>query len=241
MEASSTDSFFDPQISRKVDDLRETIAKNAEDIIKTSLPQKILHLTQLYESTFTLPLEQVSAAGGVDNLSTPTSVTKKRKLHIPLDDETAKVSEDKHASNHHVQAVITVLKSEVLQSIDFLNSVKLWIQLNIPRIEDGNNFGVGIQEETIAELTRSEDAGYNLLESMTKYYVTRGKLVTRVMKWPGVEDYRQSVRELDQKEYINLKLSCLDMRNNLAIVYDMLTKNIDKITKPRTSHSHSLY
>jgi len=28
-----------------------------------------------------------------------------------------------------------------------------------------------------------------------------------------------------------MKLSCLDMRNNLAIVYDMLTKNIEKVNK----------
>eukprot|EP01087_Luapelamoeba_hula_P010403 TRINITY_DN2755_c0_g1_i5.p1 TRINITY_DN2755_c0_g1~~TRINITY_DN2755_c0_g1_i5.p1 ORF type:complete len:132 (+),score=10.84 TRINITY_DN2755_c0_g1_i5:187-582(+) len=100
---------------------------------------------------------------------------------------------------------------------------------------------VGIQEETISELTRSEDAGYNLLESMTKYYVTRAKLVTKVLKYPSIEDYRQSVDELDQKEYVNLRLSCLDMRNNMALCYDMLNKNIEKIITPRTSHSHALY
>jgi hypothetical protein len=26
-----------------------------------------------------------------------------------------------------------------------LSSIKLWIELNIPRIEDGNNFGVSVQ------------------------------------------------------------------------------------------------
>jgi hypothetical protein len=36
-----------------------------------------------------------------------------------------------------------------------LTSVKIWIQLNIPRIEDGNNFGVGVQEESINEIARS--------------------------------------------------------------------------------------
>jgi proteasome activator subunit 3 (PA28 gamma) len=108
--------------------------------------------------------------------------------------------------------------------------------LNIPRIEDGNNFGVSIQEETVSELGRSEDAGFAVLETMTKYFVTRAKLVSRVVKYPDIEDYRQSVIELDEKEYINLRLCCLDLRNNYAILYDMISKNLEKIKTPRSSN-----
>ena len=94
-----------------------------------------------------------------------------------------------------------------------LGTVKIWIQLNIPRIEDGNNFGVSIQEETVSELSRAEDSGFAVLESMAKYYVMRAKLVSRVcflfvsvnsdieqvMKYPSVQDYIQSVIEMDEK------------------------------------------
>ena len=127
-EGSLSDAFFDAQITKQVDDLRENIAKDAEEIIKTKLPQKILHLTQLLSaSTFSLPLDNVGTAGAANNLNTATPVvTKKRKLDIPLDDETAKLSDAKHTSNpvgprrsqkfsnlstQHVQAVIAVLKS----------------------------------------------------------------------------------------------------------------------------------
>jgi hypothetical protein len=44
-----------------------------------------------------------------------------------------------------------------------INTVKIWIQLNIPRIEDGNNFGVSIQEETVSELSRAEVNIINVL------------------------------------------------------------------------------
>jgi len=73
-----------------------------------------------------------------------------------------------------------LLKKEVLELIEMLGTVKIWIQLNIPRIEDGNNFGVSIQEETVSELSRAEDSGFAVLESMAKYYVMRAKLVSRV-------------------------------------------------------------
>jgi hypothetical protein len=74
-----------------------------------------------------------------------------------------------------------MLKKELLELIEMINVVKLWIQLNIPRIEDGNNFGVSIQEETVNELGRAEDSGFAVLESMTKYFVTRAKLVSKVL------------------------------------------------------------
>jgi len=129
-----------------------------------------------------------------------------------------------------------VLKKEILGLIEMINTVKIWIQLNIPRIEDGNNFGVSIQEETVNELSRAEDSGFAVLESMTKYFVTRAKLMSKLLKYPTIEDYQQSILELDEKEFINLRLCALDLRNNYTILHDMIIKNLEKLKTPRTSH-----
>jgi hypothetical protein len=116
---------------------------------------------------------------------------------------------------------------------------------------------VDIQTDTISELSRAEDAAYSLLEGITKYYVTRGKLISKVplppiasprghdqtllrhaygathtraliaiavfmsrhfehnqvLKHPEIEDYSLSVVELDEKEYLNMRLvptHCID-------------------------------
>jgi len=77
---------------------------------------------------------------------------------------------------------------------------------------------------------------------MTKYFVTRAKLVSKCLKYPGVQDYQESIMELDEKEYIDLKLAYKELRNNYAILYDMITKNLEKIEQPRsTDHRVSLY
>eukprot|EP01087_Luapelamoeba_hula_P010401 TRINITY_DN2755_c0_g1_i2.p1 TRINITY_DN2755_c0_g1~~TRINITY_DN2755_c0_g1_i2.p1 ORF type:complete len:235 (+),score=39.98 TRINITY_DN2755_c0_g1_i2:54-758(+) len=229
------------EVVQKVEELRQSIRQNAQEVIRSVMPAKIVQLTTLYNTAFATPVEEIRAEvlfpDSSDGAGAAAKPGKKRKLE-QINKEGKEVEQK---SNQKIKDIIGAIKKEVLQCIDALNTVKLWVQLNIPRIEDGNNFGVGIQEETISELTRSEDAGYNLLESMTKYYVTRAKLVTKVLKYPSIEDYRQSVDELDQKEYVNLRLSCLDMRNNMALCYDMLNKNIEKIITPRTSHSHALY
>lgn len=61
--------------------------------------------------------------------------------------------------------------------------VSSFSQLNIPRIEDGNNFGVSVQEEVLNELTRSEDSAFGALDSATKYFVSRGKLISKVFSF----------------------------------------------------------
>lgn len=46
----------------------------------------------------------------------------------------------------------------------------MWVQLLIPRIEDGNNFGVSIQEETVAELRTVEGEAASYLDQISRCY-----------------------------------------------------------------------
>jgi hypothetical protein len=75
----------------------------------------------------------------------------------------------------------TILKRELLELVGMVNTVKTWILLNIPKIEDGNNFGVSIQEEVVTVLGRVEDAWFLFLDNTARYYSTRAKLQTKVL------------------------------------------------------------
>lgn len=48
-------------------------------------------------------------------------------------------------SNQQLVDIIEKVKPEIRLLIEKCNTVKMWVQLLIPRIEDGNNFGVSIQ------------------------------------------------------------------------------------------------
>jgi hypothetical protein len=37
------------------------------------------------------------------------------------------------------------MKAQMIELIDMMDIVKIWIQLNIPKIEDGGNSGVEVQ------------------------------------------------------------------------------------------------
>jgi len=132
------------------------------------------------------------------------------------------------------------LKIELKTAVEMVATVKIWIQLMIPKIEDGNNFGVGVQEECLGELGRVEDQGFGALDSINKYFQTRAKLVTKILKHPNILDYRQTILECDEMEYINLKISALDLRNNYIVMYDLLLKNLERIKAPRSNAGQSM-
>jgi len=222
-------------LREQVQELRLNISTKALGLVHIVMPQKVLQLSATFKEdhSMNLPLQQVHQ--NIDFPSEEDGKNKKRKIN---DAESVSSSSEQIAipSNKIILEMLALLKKEVLELIETINTVKIWIQLNIPKIEDGNNFGVSIQEETVSELGRAEDSGFSVLESMTKYFITRAKLVSKILKYPKVEDYRQSVIELDEKEFVNLKLCCLDLRNNYAILYDMITKNLEKIRTPRSSN-----
>jgi hypothetical protein len=268
--ANNRDSVVDPQApswSSDVFELKKDLKNKALNIVAEMFPQKIAALTNFIETSSLLNYEvsevrqalvfPVSAATRITTNSTSeistdiensAPITKKRKLETdkvqPVHDASMP-KEESHAhvaSNKIVTEVLDSLKKELLILLEYLSTVKLWIQLNVPRIEDGNNFGVGIQEEVLNELGRAEDAAFTAIDAMTKYYMTRARLVAKWLKHPAVEDYRQAVTELDEKEYIDLRLAWKDLRNNYAVLYDMILKNFEKIVRPRSSDkTASLY
>lgn len=256
--------FTESKNNEQVQDLKEQMKERAEKIVFNLMPKKIIQLSALFKKIdeniantsepIVTDLFSIESLGKVRSLDLEHSISelkkvneeteehqsKKRKADEAIDDSSdikKRKSDIDVPCNKLIVKTLKVIKMEILQLIEYCNAVKIWIQLNIPRIEDGNNFGVSIQEDSVSELSRAEDSGFNILESITKYYVTRGKLVSKIMKYPNIYDYRESVVELDQKEYVSLKLCCADLRNNYAILHDVITKNWEKIKKPRSTNN----
>ena len=57
----------------------------------------------------------------------------------------------------------------------------MWISFLIPKIEDGNNFGVSIQEDMLAEIRSVESEAAAFFDQISRYFITRGKIVTKVL------------------------------------------------------------
>lgn len=66
--------------------------------------------------------------------------------------------------NTRMTALLSTVRDEVTQAINVLLALKRWVRVQVPKIEDGNNFGVSVQLDTVkvidelmAPITRSLD------------------------------------------------------------------------------------
>jgi len=143
--------------------------------------------------------------------------------------------------NAKVMEIMKIVKPRAVELVDHANRIKMWITYMIPKIEDGNNFGVSIQEDTMAEARQIETEAATYLDQISRYFLTRGKIVSKVAKYPHVDDYRQTIQELDEKEFLSLRLVLTEMRNHYCSLHDLITKNLDKIKKPRSSNTDNMY
>jgi proteasome activator subunit 3 (PA28 gamma) len=144
--------------------------------------------------------------------------------------------------NQHIAEIIEIVKPQAIELIGYANQIKMWINFMIPKIEDGNNFGVSIQEDSLAEARQVESESASYLDQISRYYLTRAKIITKVAKYPHVDDYRRTITELDEKEFISLRLVVTELRNHYASLHDLINKNLEKIKKPKsTNNTDNMY
>lgn len=249
----------DSEIKSKVGAFRERITSEAEDLVANFFPKKLLELDQFLKDP-SINITELKEIHSEINLAVPDPIlfsnlhdgleaqnAKKRKLEDGSGDDMVTGTKvfvmpgGMMKSNANLVDLIEKVKPEIRTLIEKCNTVKMWVQLLIPRIEDGNNFGVSIQEETVAELRTVEGEAASYLDQISRYYITRAKLVSKIAKYPHVEDYRRTVTEIDEKEYISLKIIVSELRNQYVTLHDMILKNIEKIKRPRSSNADALY
>lgn len=143
--------------------------------------------------------------------------------------------------NRSVSQMIAIVKPLIRRLLDDLNLLTLWVDCLIPKIEDGNNFGVDVQKEILAEIKAVETETRDYYEQIWWYFMVRTKAVAKVSKYPHIDDARQAVREIDERKLLLLWRSVADMRNMYVSLHDLVTKNLEKLMRPRSSNVESLY
>ncbi|XP_049421155.1 proteasome activator complex subunit 1 [Epinephelus fuscoguttatus] len=247
-------AFHDPASKKQVDDFCVKLTKEAEQLVSVFFPQKIEELQKLLQTSFSRSdLEFLRAPL---DIPIPDPVKEEAKRKKKEEKEAKKGKEDKDSdkededsgppcgpisSNEHVESLLQVVKPEIQTLKEKLNTVSMWVQLQIPKIEDGNNFGVAVQEKVFELLTNTRTKIEGFQTQIAKYFSERGDAIAKAAKQSHVGDYRQLVHELDQVQYMELRLVVLEIRNTYAVLFDIITKNYDKIKKPRGDGKALIY
>nr|XP_037292012.1 proteasome activator complex subunit 3-like [Rhipicephalus microplus] len=238
----------------KVEEYKERLKKEAEELVLHKFPEKILELETLLK-TDKFSKTDLAAVHVDINIPVPEPpfinheadlpAAKKRRLETLENEITGTkvlvLPTGSVGTNNHIVSIVDIVKPKIWQLVDDTNILKMWIQFLIPRIEDGNNFGVSIQEDALTEIRAVEGEAAAFFDQISRYFLTRGKIIAKVAKYPHVEDFRRTVQELDEKQYVSLRLVLCELKNHYATLHDLITKNLEKIKRPRSSNAENMY
>ncbi|XP_053198192.1 proteasome activator complex subunit 1 [Scomber japonicus] len=239
---------------KQVDDFNQKLTKEAEQLVSKFFPQKIEELQMLLKTSFSCD-DLASLKAPLDiPIPDPAKEEAKRKRKEEKEKKEGKKDKDSDKEdeesgppcgpiccNERVESLLQQVKPQIQTLKEKLNTVSMWVQLQIPRIEDGNNFGVAVQEKVFELLTNTRTKIEGFQTQISKYYNERGDAVAKASKQSHVGDYRQLVHELDQYQYNELRLVVLDIRNTYAVLFDIINKNYDKIKRPRGDGKALIY
>ncbi|SNX84112.1 related to Proteasome activator complex subunit 3 [Melanopsichium pennsylvanicum] len=254
---------FESSTSDALESWQQSVRDNAINIIQKTLPQKILSLNAKIAEVDRKKDHIFSKAAyfdptpvGIDTTVYPSSssssadlapsakkrkVTDAAKINGDVAHEDALVFPGIVHTPSYIATALDQLRIEWDQLIELMDSLKMYINLQMPQIEDGDTFGVSIQEEALNEIVRTQDSAYNLIATPFTYHSTRGDLAAKLVRYPGVADYAEAIKEHDRKMVYRLKMHLTDMRNMYAVVFDIVKKNIAKISKPKSGNQMGSY
>ncbi|XP_073832464.1 proteasome regulator gamma isoform X2 [Musca autumnalis] len=251
----------------KVQDYKDSLIKKAEKLIIEGFPEKIVELNDLLstpmfsERNFTevhqdlnIPIpdpilvssnngsdDTVVEAGAGGDVDQPAAKRARTEPPAVVGTKVMYLPSGSVPCNTPLCEMIKVVKPIIRKLVEDSNLLKMWISFMIPKIEDGNNFGVSIQEDTLAEIQTVESEAAAFFDQISRYFLSRAKVVSKVAKYPHIDDYRRAVVELDEKEYLSLWLVVCEVRNRYSSLHDIVIKNMEKLKKPRSSNAESLY
>lgn len=235
-----------PESKKQVDGFCKRLTTEAEHLVSSFFPQKMAEMDALLQSS--LSLEDLSALKAPLDIPIPDPAKEELKRKKKEEKEAKEGKKDKDGQkeeeeagppcgpigcNERLESLLKEIKPHIQTLKEKLNTVSMWVQLQIPRIEDGNNFGVAVQEKVFELLTNTRTKIEGFQTQISKYYSERGDAVAKASKQAHVGDYRQLVHELDMHQYCELRIVVLEIRNTYAVLFDIINKNYDKIKKPR--------
>ncbi|XP_028817486.1 proteasome activator complex subunit 2 [Denticeps clupeoides] len=230
----------------KIENYRQGLYRQAEQLFSSHIPRKIVQLDNLLQEE----------AFGVSDL---------RLLHAPLEipipdppaPEDEEMETDKNEDedkkkkkppkcgfikgNEKIVKLLDVVKPEIVALKETCITVSCWIQHLIPKIEDGNDFGVAIQEKILERITAVKTKVEGFQTNINKYFSERGDAVAKASKDTHVMDYRSLVHEKDEAVYSEIRVIVLDIRGFYAELYDIISKNLEKVTNPKGEEKQSMY
>lgn len=165
-----------------LESFRSTVELDFEQLLREFMPQKLQELSEWLRSFPHLSSHGPTPSSSSSSSSSSASGTDASGLASSSTSNNNVTNGNMMITSNDMllRQWIDRLQEEIILFLSIIEKLKLGIELRVPRIEDGNNFGVSIQEDMISELARVQESALHILDSSVKYYAGRAKLCSKV-------------------------------------------------------------
>uniref|UniRef100_A0A8C7KLM1 Proteasome activator complex subunit 1 n=1 Tax=Oncorhynchus kisutch TaxID=8019 RepID=A0A8C7KLM1_ONCKI len=159
-----------PESKKMVDDFCAQLTKEAETLVTSFFPQKIAEMEMLLKKSFST--DGLAALKSPLDIPMPDPAKEEAKRKKKEEKEAKEGKKDKDSDkedddagpacgpipcNERVESLLKEIKPQIQILKEKLNTVSMWVQLQIPKIEDGNNFGVAVQAVLLDIINKNYD------------------------------------------------------------------------------------
>jgi len=249
--SGSKTSISSGKYNKDLADYRDKVIAEAENLVVNEFPAQVLKFESILNSPDFSHSRMKEVLPDIDTIVPMPKLQNSSQMEVDPPAKKIRSSETSTPvyvfqggvvkSNEKLTEMTNLGRSLLRDTVESINKLKMWITFLIPKIEDGNNFGVSIQEEALNEIRTVESEAAGFYDQMSRYFLSRAELIVKAAKFPHVEDFRRAIIDIDEKQFINIRLVLMETRNHLATLYDLITKNIEKIKKPRNSNTDHMY
>ncbi|XP_034562064.1 proteasome activator complex subunit 2 [Notolabrus celidotus] len=230
----------------QVETFRQSLYQEAATLFSSHIPQKMFQLDALLrdEAFNVTDMSCLQAPLDIPIPDPPSPEDEEMETDKNEEDEKKKKKAPKCGfikGNEKISALLEKVKPEIVGLRETIITVSTWILHLIPKIEDGNDFGVAIQEKILERITAVRTKVDGFQTNINKYFTERGDAVAKASKETHVMDYRSLVHEKDENIYSEIRVIVLDIRGFYAELYDIISKNLDKVTNPKGEEKPSMY
>ena len=125
------------------EEFRKKIFNEAENLVENFFPKKITEFDRLLRlNEFSLANINLVRDATTESLKNLSAV---REAVIESGETSRPVKEHKvFGANEYIIRLVERIKPEIVTLLEAVNTLRMWVVLLIPKIEDGNNFGVEV-------------------------------------------------------------------------------------------------
>uniref|UniRef100_A0A3Q3MQ18 Proteasome activator complex subunit 2 n=2 Tax=Labrus bergylta TaxID=56723 RepID=A0A3Q3MQ18_9LABR len=230
----------------KVEKFRQSLYQEAENLFSSYIPQKVTLMDALLrDDAFSITdMTSLQAPLDIPIPDPPSQDDEEMETDTNEDDDKKKKKAPKCGfikGNEKILSLLERVKPEIVALRETIIVVSSWINHLIPKIEDGNDFGVAIQEKILERITAVRTKVDGFQTNINKYFTERGDAVAKASKETHVMDYRSLVHEKDKDIFCEIRVIVMDIRGFYAELYDIISKNLDKVTNPKGEEKPSMY